>query len=178
VASARSVASAPSVAARNVTRGTVLASDVEAGSSLWAKFMGLMGRPSLAPGAGLWLPDSNGIHMMFMRFPIDAVFLGRPMTGSGGAGGGGAGGGGVAGGEGGGGGGGGPAGGGGGAAGGGQGGGGGGSGQTRPVVALNRDLRAWTGLVPLVRGAHGVLELPVGTIADSRTEIGDLIEIG
>ena len=40
--------------------------------------MGLMGRPSLAAGAGLWLPDSNGIHMMFMRFPIDAVFVGRP----------------------------------------------------------------------------------------------------
>jgi uncharacterized membrane protein (UPF0127 family) len=31
--------------------------------------------------------------------------------------------------------------------------------------------------VPLVRGAHGVLELPIGVIADSRTEIGDLIEI-
>ena len=41
--------------------------------------MGLMGRRALAPGAGLWLPDSNGIHMMFMRFPIDAVFVaGRP----------------------------------------------------------------------------------------------------
>ena len=40
--------------------------------------MGLMGRPSLAPDAALWLPDSNGIHMMFMRFPIDAVFVGRP----------------------------------------------------------------------------------------------------
>jgi uncharacterized protein len=139
------VATAQSVAARNVTRGTVLASDVEEGSSLWAKFMGLMGRPSLAPGAALWLPESNGIHMMFMRFPIDAVFLGRP-TGSGGRG---------------------------------QGGGGGaaGGGQARPVVAVYPDLRAWIGLVPLVRGAHGVLELPVGTIADSRTEIGDLIEI-
>ena len=37
--------------------------------------MGLMGRSSLPPGDGLWLPDSNGIHMMFMRFPIDAVFV-------------------------------------------------------------------------------------------------------
>ena len=40
--------------------------------------MGLMGREALPRGAGLWLPDSNGIHMMFMRFPIDAVFLGKP----------------------------------------------------------------------------------------------------
>ena len=37
-----------------------------------------MGRPALDPGAGLWLTGTNGIHMMFMRFPIDAVFLGRP----------------------------------------------------------------------------------------------------
>ena len=47
---------------------------------LWGKFMGLMGRASLPAGAGLWLPDSNGIHMMFMRFPIDAVFVGRPAA--------------------------------------------------------------------------------------------------
>ena len=51
---------------------------LEIADGLWAKFMGLMGRPSLAAGAGLWLPESNGIHMMFMRFPIDAVFVGRP----------------------------------------------------------------------------------------------------
>ena len=39
-------------------------------------------------------------------------------------------------------------------------------------------LPAWTGLVPLVRGAHGVLELPVGTIDRSGTQVGDLIHIG
>jgi uncharacterized protein len=114
--------------ARNVTRGTILAMDLEMGTSLWAKFMGLMGRESLAAGAGLWLPESNGIHMMFMRFPIDAVFVGR--------------------------------------------------GPTHSVIALYRGLRAWTGLVPLVRGAHGVLELPVGAIDASNTQVGDLIEIG
>ena len=118
-------------AARNRTRSSELASDVEVAASLWAKFMGLMGRASLAPGAGLWLPDSNGIHMMFMRFPIDAVFVGR--TDAVGA---------------------------------------------LPVVATYRDVRAWTGLVPFVRGAHGVLELPVGTIDASGTQVGDLIEIG
>ena len=117
-------------AAHNVTRDSSLAVSLEVASSLWAKFMGLMGRPSLAPGAGLWLPDSNGIHMMFMRFPIDVVFLGRPdATG------------------------------------------------LRPVVSAHRSLRAWTGLVPLVRGAHGVLELPVGTIDKSGTVVGDLIRI-
>ena len=86
---------------------------------LWGRFMGLMGRPSLDPGAGLWL-TGNGIHMMFMRFPIDAVFLGKPDPADGAG--------------------------------------------TRPVLSVHPRLRAWTGLVPLVRGADGVLELPVGTI--------------
>ncbi len=61
----------------NATRSTVLAERVERASSLWARFMGLMGRPSIPTGDGLWLTGSNGIHMFFMRFPIDAVFLGR-----------------------------------------------------------------------------------------------------
>jgi uncharacterized membrane protein (UPF0127 family) len=116
-------------AARNHTRASALASDVEVAASLWAKFKGLMGRASLPPGGGLWLPDSNGIHMMFMRFPIDAVFVGRADAGA------------------------------------------------RPVVATYRDLRAWLGVVPFVRGAHGVLELPVGTIDASGTQVGDLVEI-
>jgi uncharacterized membrane protein (UPF0127 family) len=113
-----------------VSRETVLATSLESADSLWAKFMGLMGRASLASGAGLWLPESNGIHMMFMRFPIDAVFVGRP-----------------------------------------------GAGGLRPVVSVHRGLPAWRGLVPLVRGAHGVLELPVGTIDASATAVGDEVEI-
>src|SRR4051794_25001794 len=63
--------------AHNLDRDTALATSLETASSLWAKFMGLMGRASLPVGAGLWLPASNGIHMMFMRFPIDAVFVGK-----------------------------------------------------------------------------------------------------
>ena len=63
---------------RNLTRDTTLANRVETGASLWAKFKGLMGRAQMAPDHALWLPDSNGIHMMFMRFSIDAVFLDRP----------------------------------------------------------------------------------------------------
>jgi len=37
-----------------------------------------MGRPELPPGGGMWLQPGSSIHMLFMRFPIDAVFLGRP----------------------------------------------------------------------------------------------------
>ena len=128
----------PSLVARNVTRGTLLAGQIEAADGLWGRFMGLMGRPSLAAEAGLWLPGTNGIHMMFMRFPIDAVFLGRPQAGGGGGdrvvGGG-----------------------------------------ERVVLSVHAGLRAWTGLVPLVRGAEGVLELPVGTIERTGTVVGDRV---
>ena len=62
----------------NLTSGGSLADRLESADSLWARFMGLMGRAGLPDGAGLWLPGGNGIHMMFMRFPIDCVFLGRP----------------------------------------------------------------------------------------------------
>lgn len=60
---------------RNTTRGTAVATQVVAADSFWARFMGLMGRRSLAPQEGLWLPGTNNIHMFFMRFAIDAVFL-------------------------------------------------------------------------------------------------------
>ena len=70
--------------------------------------------------------------MMFMRFPIDAVFLGPPDPAAGGA---------------------------------------------RTVLSVHSGLRAWTGLVPLVRGAHGVLELPLGTIGRTGTAVGDIVTL-
>ena len=114
----------------NETRGTVLATDVEHARSFAARFMGLMGRASLAPGNALWL-DGNGIHMFFMRFPIDAVFVARPASDG-----------------------------------------------TRRVLSTHRAVRPWIGLVPFVRGAHGVLELPVGVIDASGTAPGDSIRLG
>ena len=63
--------------ARNLTRGTALADELELAESFWAKLLGLMGRAGLREGAGLWLPGSPSIHMLFMRFAIDCVFLGR-----------------------------------------------------------------------------------------------------
>jgi uncharacterized membrane protein (UPF0127 family) len=41
---------------------------------------GLLGRTGLEAGEGLLLSDPTGsIHMFFMRFPIDAVFLTRDL---------------------------------------------------------------------------------------------------
>jgi hypothetical protein len=113
--------------ARNLTRGSVVADRVELARSFGERFLGLMGRPDLAPGAGLFLAG-NGIHMFFMRFPIDAVFV----SGEDGEG-------------------------------------------RRRVVAVHERLAPWTGIVPLVRGAAAVLELPVGTVAGSGTRVGDTV---
>jgi hypothetical protein len=116
--------------AANLTRGATLADSLESANSLWGRFMGLMGRPSLPDGAGLWLPGGNGIHMMFMRFPIDCVFLGRAS-----------------------------------------------SDDAREVVAIRRALPPWRGIVWYVRGAHGTLELPIGTIDRTGTAVGDRIRL-
>jgi uncharacterized membrane protein (UPF0127 family) len=51
---------------------------IEVASSFLARGRGLMGRGSLPDGEGLYLPGTNSIHMLFMRFPIDCLFLGAP----------------------------------------------------------------------------------------------------
>ena len=114
----------------NLDRESVLAERVEVAASLWARFLGLMGRPTLPAGDGLWLTGTNGIHMFFLRFAIDVVFLGRPAADG-----------------------------------------------TRPVLSANRSVRPWVGIVPLVRGADGALELPAGTIEASGTRRGDAVRI-
>jgi hypothetical protein len=116
--------------ARNLDRGTSLAPRLETAGSFWGKFMGLMGRASLPADEGLWLPGGNGIHMMFMRFPIDAVFVTRADAGG-----------------------------------------------VRRVRSVHRGVKAWIGIIPLITGAHGVLELPVGTIDATGTQVGDRVEI-
>ncbi|BCJ86230.1 DUF192 domain-containing protein [Effusibacillus dendaii] len=39
------------------------------------RLAGLMFRRELQSKTGLWLVPCNSVHMFFMRFPIDAVFL-------------------------------------------------------------------------------------------------------
>ena len=65
------------VRASNQTRGGDIAELVEVASSPWSRFWGLMGRRELAPGHGLFIKPCSSIHMFFMRFPIDVVFLDR-----------------------------------------------------------------------------------------------------
>ena len=59
----------------NRTRGAVLADSAELADNYWTRFMGLMGRRDLPMGAGLVLKPGGGIHMWFMRIPLDVIHV-------------------------------------------------------------------------------------------------------
>lgn len=64
----------------NRTRGSVLCASLEDAGGIAGKGRGLLGRNGLEPDAGMlfkagrWEPFM-WMHMLFMRFPIDIVFL-------------------------------------------------------------------------------------------------------
>ncbi len=108
-------------AAINVTKGVALASELEIATSFAARSQGLLGRSGLKPDTGLLIDPCSSIHMWFMRFPIDVVFL---------------------------------------------------DGKNR-VVGLRRNVKPW-GMAWSWRGVK-TIELPVGVIATTRTQIGDIV---
>jgi len=61
----------------NLTRNTVLATHMEVADSSAKRNKGLLGRESLAVGAGLWIIPCESVHTFWMRFPIDLVYLDR-----------------------------------------------------------------------------------------------------
>lgn len=63
------------VRVRNVTKGTVVAERCRIASSIVDRTVGLLATAEVAPLEGLWIERSPSIHMFFMRYPIDAVFV-------------------------------------------------------------------------------------------------------
>ncbi len=61
----------------NLTRDQVLATHCQVADTFWTRLKGLIGRSSLAPGEGLLIKPSRGVHMWFMRFPIDVLYVNR-----------------------------------------------------------------------------------------------------
>jgi uncharacterized membrane protein (UPF0127 family) len=88
------------------------------------RMRGLMGRRTLDNGEGMLLAPCNGIHMFFMRVPLDVVFLNRHNQ----------------------------------------------------VVCTVSGLPIGA-LVPRIPGAVSVVEVPVGTVCESGTTVGDLLSI-
>lgn len=59
----------------NATRGTTVGDQVRVASSTVDRTVGLLRTPELKPGEGLWIERSPSIHMFFMPYAIDAVFV-------------------------------------------------------------------------------------------------------
>lgn len=59
----------------NDTRQATLANSATRADTFLARGRGLMFASSLAEGGGLVIEPCNSIHMFFMRFPLDVLFL-------------------------------------------------------------------------------------------------------
>jgi uncharacterized membrane protein (UPF0127 family) len=61
----------------NITRNIVLADNAVMADTALTRLRGLLGRKGLKEGEALVIRPSNSIHMFFMRFAIDALFVDR-----------------------------------------------------------------------------------------------------
>jgi uncharacterized membrane protein (UPF0127 family) len=108
----------------NITKGTAIADKAVKAANFLARGRGLMLAPPLAAGGALVIEPCNSIHMFFMRYPLDIIFLDVHGT----------------------------------------------------VLFMYEGIKPWR-LGRVVRGAKSAVELPEGTIAASRTEVGDKLQV-
>ena len=116
--------SGKSVVVYNQTKETVLARQVAVADSVLSRLIGLLGRASLAPDAGVWISPCNSIHTIGMVFRFDVLLIDR----------------------------------------------------NHRVVGLRERIRPFAMTWPNFR-AESVIELPAYTIATSRTELGDQLQL-
>jgi uncharacterized protein len=76
------VARLPAMARTSLSRvltaeGAVLCERCEIPETAFGRMRGLLGRDGLEQGTGMLIDRAGSVHMFFMRFPIDVVFLDR-----------------------------------------------------------------------------------------------------
>jgi len=59
----------------NTRNGQVVVKDLEVADTPFRRARGLLGRKDMAEGTGLWLEPCSSIHMFFMRFAIDVIYV-------------------------------------------------------------------------------------------------------
>jgi uncharacterized membrane protein (UPF0127 family) len=59
----------------NQTKSTTLATKGRLADNWYTRLRGLLGRNKIEQGEGLFLMPCNSIHMFWMRFAIDAIFV-------------------------------------------------------------------------------------------------------
>ena len=65
-----------SIHVRNLSRGRDIVTHGLVADTFWTRLRGLIGRKALRPGEGLLIMPCKGVHMWFMRFPIDVIYVG------------------------------------------------------------------------------------------------------
>jgi uncharacterized membrane protein (UPF0127 family) len=108
----------------NSTKGTTIATQATQAKTFLARGRGLMMAPPLPEGGGLVIDPCNSIHMFFMRYPLDVLFVDKKGE----------------------------------------------------VVFLYEAIKPWR-VGRIVKGAKFAVELPVGTIETSRTQVGDTVKM-
>ena len=61
----------------NATKMTTIADEATAAKTFLSRLIGLTNRKSLEAGEALIISPCRSIHMFFMRFAIDAIFVGK-----------------------------------------------------------------------------------------------------
>jgi uncharacterized membrane protein (UPF0127 family) len=59
----------------NITRNQILAIHLDTADTFFSSLIGLLGRSQLDSGEGLWIRPCQSVHTIWMRFPIDVIFL-------------------------------------------------------------------------------------------------------
>jgi hypothetical protein len=108
----------------NSTKNTTLAENCTEANTFMARFLGLMGKKYLSPNYALILAPCNSVHMFFMRFALDVVFIDKDNM----------------------------------------------------VIYLAENLKPWrlSRIIPL---AYAVIEVPTGTIKNSKVSVGDTLKM-
>lgn len=60
---------------RNVTKDSSLGDSIDTADTSAKRRTGLLKHTTLEEGAGLWIVPCESIHMFFMKFAIDVVYL-------------------------------------------------------------------------------------------------------
>lgn len=65
---------------KNATREVLLTGNCRVANNFMSRFLGLMGTSSLPQGSGLLIKPCNSIHMFFMKYPLDIIFISSDNT--------------------------------------------------------------------------------------------------
>lgn len=60
---------------RNMTKNNLIIKEAQVADSFFTRFRGLLGRKDLKDDTGLIIKPCNSIHMIGMKFSIDAIFI-------------------------------------------------------------------------------------------------------